>query len=68
MVNIPTFSADLIEQLAKNEPDLEIKPDMSKDVIMYRSGRWSIINELVVRLQRSEADNDNKKTVKIKGD
>ena len=39
MKKIPRFSTDLIEQLVKDEPELDIKPDVKMEVIMFRSGR-----------------------------
>lgn len=51
------LSADLIKQLAEDEPELDIKPGVNMEVIMFRSGRQSIIKELLYRLEHNETDN-----------
>lgn len=68
MKQIPMLSKDLIEQLTKDEPELDIRPDLSKDVIMYRSGRLSIIKELRYRQEYFKTKNPNRNIVEIKQD
>jgi len=49
MEEIPMLSADLIKQLDNNEPELDVRPGTNIDVIMFRSGRLSLIRELKIR-------------------
>ena len=59
MKEIPMLSANLIEQLDEDEPKLSVKPGMSKDDIMYRAGRRSLIEELLVRQEYYEKNHNN---------
>lgn len=65
MKPIPTFSADLIEQLDKDEPKLYIKPNMTTDEIMWAAARRKLIDDLVYRLEKSGEQSDNKTSIKI---
>jgi len=62
MKPIPRMSVDLIEQIAKDEPELDITPQVNLEVIMYRSGRISMIKELLYRLEYFEKNGDPDKT------
>ena len=59
MKQIPTLSADLIRQLAKDEPELSIKPDLTKAVIMFMAGRRAVIEELLVRQEYYDKQKSN---------
>lgn len=65
MKQIPMLSKDLIEQLAKDESELTIKPTKSIESIMYEAGRWSIIKELMYRQEYFEKNNQNKNKVEM---
>lgn len=51
MKEIPTLSANLIKELAKDEPNIDIHFGMGMAEIQYKAGRWSVINELLTRLK-----------------
>lgn len=50
MMEIPTLSANLIREIAENEPELSIHFGMTMAEVQYKAGRWSVINELLQRL------------------
>lgn len=50
MKEIPMSSVDLIKQLDTDEPALRIAPGLDFEVILYRAGRLSIIEDLKIRL------------------
>ena len=60
MKEIPTLSANLIKDLAKDEPNLDIHFGMSIAEIQYKAGRWSVINELFTRLNYYDNIHPNK--------
>ena len=60
MKELPTLSANLIEELAKDEPDLNIHFGMTLAEVQYKAGRWSVINELLQRLNYYDNIKPNK--------
>ena len=66
MKQIPMASADLIDQLVKDEPTLDITPKLTMEEIQFKSGRWSILNELRIRQEYYKNNNPNRNTVEIK--
>jgi len=54
MKPIPMLSVDLINQLAEDEPELDIRPDVNMETIMFRSGRMSLIRDLIYRKEHFE--------------
>ncbi len=65
MKEIPVLSFDLINQLIKDESDLNITPTMGIAVIMYKAGRRSVLDELKVRLEYFEKHKPNVTTMEI---
>ena len=65
MKEIPVLSSNLIEQLVTDEPSLDITPKMAIHEIMFKAGRWAVLNELRLRLEYSNTHNTNKNTVEI---
>jgi len=53
------LSFELIKQLDKYEPEIDIRPGLSMDVIMFRAGRRSIINELKIRQEWYDKNKPN---------
>lgn len=51
MKEIPMLSTNLIQELADDEANLEVHHKMSMEEIMYKGGRWSVLNELLNRLE-----------------
>ena len=60
MKEIPTLSANLIKELAKDEPDLDIHFGMKMEEVQYKAGRWSVIRELLHRLNYYDNIKPNK--------
>ena len=65
MKEIPTLSADLITMLAKDEPELNIHFGMEMAEVQYKAGRWSVINELLQRLNYFDNIKPNKTEIKL---
>jgi hypothetical protein len=60
MKEIPMLSGDLINQLEQDELELDIKPGLAMEVIMYRAGRLSLIRDLKLRKEYWDNYNPNK--------
>lgn len=60
MKELPTLSADLIRELTKDESDLNIHFGMDIKEVMYKAGRWSVLNELLHRLDYFDNIKPNK--------
>jgi len=58
MKAIPVNSAELIEQLDKDEPLVNPKPGIDHDTFWYNAGRRSLIDDLKFRLQFTEEQLD----------
>jgi len=62
---IPMLSSELIKQLDECESKLNIRPGLNIDIIMFRSGRRSIIDELKIRQEWHNNKNNNPNKVEM---
>ena len=54
MREIPTYSADLIEQLLKEYPETTITPETPLEHIMFRAGQRDLVTRLSTILERTK--------------
>ncbi len=65
MKELPILSANLIKELAKDESDLNIHFGMDIKEVMYKAGRWSVLNELLNRLNYYDNIKPNKTEIEL---